>query len=179
MLLAKKETIVSRDELRPEDVQQAERIDVHLKDFEKQNFAENFVLNTENKSVSEEVDEILSGRFLIQTAVDKGHCSGLKELYFNMVKSGEKIYELRVHDEKRQNINVGDDYVFGLEPERNQMVRKKIKNKLLFKNFSEASDKLDFKKVGFSSREEMKIVYNAIYSKEEQEKFGVVAFELE
>ena len=178
LLWANSETITARDESRSPD-EQVHRVQKHLDGFSKQGYDSKFYLNTENKTVDEETDEILSGKFMLQSAVDKSHCSGLKQLYFDMVKSGEKIYELRVNDEKRQNINVGEDYVFGLEPERNQMIRKTIKNKLIFKSFAEAADKLDPKKVGFSTRDEMKIVYNTIYSKEEQEKYGVVAFELE
>ena len=178
LLMAKKENIVIRDELRPED-EQVHRVDVHLKNF-KENFDdEKYYLHTDDKTVEEEVDEILSGKFIIQEEVDKNHISGLQKMYFDMVASGEKTIECRVNDEKRRQVNAGDYYVFGLEPERQKWIRKKVKNKFVFKDFSEACDKLEPEKVGFSKREEMKLVYNMLYSKEEQEKFGVVAFELE
>lgn len=178
LLMASTEVVTKRDESRDADVQ-VHRVSAHIEKFNKQGYGSKYFLNTDSKTIDEEIDEILSGGFLMQSAVDENHVSGLQKVYFDMVKSGEKIYELRLNDEKRQMINVGEDYVFGLEPERLQQVRKKIKNKLIFKNFNEACDKLDFKKVGFSSRDEMKIVYNTIYSKEEQEKYGVVAFEFE
>ncbi len=170
--------VAARDESRDADVQ-VHRVETHLKEFAAQGYDEKFMLSTENISIEEEVERILTGDFLLQTSVDDGHFSGLQKLYFDMVKSGEKLFEIRLNDEKRQNIKVGDSYVFGLEPERRMCVRKTIKNRLEFKDFSEAAEKLDFKKVGFSSRDEMKIVYNTIYSKEKQDKFGVVAFELE
>jgi len=154
-------------------------VSTHIEKFNNQGYENKYFLNTENKTVEMEVDEIVSGKFIVQSAVDASHVSGLQKVYYDMVVSGEKVFELRLNDEKRQNINAGEDYVFGLEPDRIHQVRKTIKQKHLFKNFSEACEKLDFKKVGFSSRDEMKIVYNTIYSKESQEKYGVVAFEFE
>ena len=177
LIMANRETIIARDEGRDEDVQ-VHRVDKHLEKFNSQGYDQKFVLNTENKTIEQEVDEILTGKFLIQAQVEKSHCSGLQKLYFDKVSSGEKVYELRLNDEKRQGISVGDDIVFSLEPGRFVHTRKKVLNKLIFKDFSEACEKLDTKKVGFESKNEMKIVYNTIYSKEEQQKYGVVAFEL-
>lgn len=176
VLIASAKVVSERDESRNADVQ-VHRVETHLKKFAEQGYDEKYFLNTEGKSVEDEVQEILSEKFIMQTAVDDNHFSGLQKLYFDLIKSGEKIYELRMNDEKRQCINVGEDYVFGLEPERHSLIRKTIKDKHIFKDFAEAADKLDPKKVGFANREEMKLVYNTIYSKEKQEKYGVVAFE--
>ena len=178
VLMASPDVVSARDESRDADVQ-VHRVQTHIEKFNAQGYDKKFFLETENKSVEDEVDEILKGNFLLQLGVDAGHVSGLQKIYFDMVESGEKVFEIRLNDEKRKAIQVGDDYVFGLEPDRIKLVRKKIKNRFEFKNFNEACDKLDFKKVGFSSRDEMRIVYNTIYPKVEQEMFGVVAFELE
>ena len=178
ILMASKENIVIRDELRPED-EQVHRVDVHLKNFKESYTDYKYYLNTDDKTVEEEIDEILSGKFLIQEAVDKNHISGLQKMYFDMIESGQKTIEIRLNDEKRQNVNIGDYYAFGLEPERYKWIRKKIKNKYIFKDFSEACNKIDPAKAGYLNRDEMKLVYNAIYPKEKQEMYGVVAFELE
>ena len=142
-------------------------------------FDEKFMLNTENKTIEEIADEILGGEFMLQSKVPKSHCSGLQKLYFDKVVSGEKTIEGRLHDEKRQGIHEGDAYVFGLEPGRREMVRKVVKKKTLFKNFNEFCERVDPVKAGFSNKQEMQIVYNTIYSKEMQEKYGVVAIEVE
>lgn len=176
VLMANAKTVSERDESRREDAQ-VHRVEIHIKKFSEQGYSEKCFLNTENKLIEEEIDEILSGKFLLQTKVESNHFLGLQKLYFDMVKSGEKSYELRLNDEISQSINIGDDYIFCLEPERKTQVRKNIKGKKTFKNFTEACDSLDFKRAGFSSRDEMKLVYNTIYSKEQQEKYGIVVFE--
>ncbi len=178
VLMASLETIISRDEEREEDCQ-THRAEVHLNKIKEYGFDEKFMLSTESKSVNDISDEILEDKFLFQTAVPKSHCSGLQKLYFDKVVSGEKTIEGRLNDEKRQGIKEGDAYVFGLEPERREQVRKVVKKKTLFKNFSEFCDKIEPQKVGFSLKQEMLIVYNTIYSKEQQEKYGVVAIEVE
>lgn len=178
VLMAALETIIKRDEERDKDCQ-THRAEVHLNKIKDYGFDEKFILNTENKSIDAVADEILGGGFLLQAEVPKSHCSGLQKLYFDKVVSGEKTIEGRLNDEKRQGINEGDAYVFGLEPGRREMVRKVVKKKTLFKNFSEFCESVDPVKAGFSNKQEMQIVYNTIYSKEMQEKYGVVAIEVE
>ena len=178
VLMANLDTILKRDEERDEDCQ-THRAEVHLNKIKEYGFDERFMLNTENKSVETVVDEILGGGFMLQSAVPKSHCSGLQKLYFDKVVSGEKTIEGRLNDEKRQGINEGDAYVFGLEPGRREMVRKTVKKKTIFKSFNEFCERVEPKKAGFLNKQEMQIIYNTIYSKEMQEKYGVVAIEVE
>ena len=35
----------------------------------------------------------------------------IKAIYFDKIKSGEKIYEIRLHDEKRRKLKIGDGLV--------------------------------------------------------------------
>ena len=176
--MASLETIIKRDEERSEDCQ-THRAEVHLNKIREYGFDEKFLLNTEDKTVEEIADEIFGGGFMLQSAVPDTHCSGLQKLYFDKVSSGEKTIEGRLNDEKRQGINEGDDYVFGLEPDRRIMVRKTVKKKIIFKNFNEFCERILPQKAGFSNKQEMQIVYNTIYSKDLQEKYGVVAIEIE
>lgn len=64
VLMANKETIIERDELRPED-EQMHRVEIHLKKFKEYGFDERFILNTEGKSPNEVVDVILKGKFVL------------------------------------------------------------------------------------------------------------------
>lgn len=45
------------------------------------------------------------------------HILKLKPKYFNYIKNGTKRIELRLYDEKRQTINIGDTIIFQREPE--------------------------------------------------------------
>ena len=41
----------------------------------------------------------------------------LKPEFFDQVKSGKKIYEVRIYDEKRQKVAIGDNIIFKREPD--------------------------------------------------------------
>lgn len=45
------------------------------------------------------------------------HKIKLRKIYYEMIKSGAKIYEGRLNDEKRRLISVGDIITFQKEPE--------------------------------------------------------------
>ena len=63
-LMAQKETIVIRDEIRPEE-EQMHRVDVHLKKFKEYGFDEKFIMFTDNKTPEAEAEEIVLGKFKI------------------------------------------------------------------------------------------------------------------
>ena len=50
----------------------------------------------------------------------------LQPNFFNYVKYGTKRIELRLYDEKRQKINIGDTIIFRKEPELTEMIEAKV-----------------------------------------------------
>ncbi len=97
---------------------------------------------------------------------------------FKNIKSGKKTIELRLNDEKRQKISPGDTIVFSCKEE-------KLKTNVIalyhFSSFNELYETLPLEKCGYSNRE----INNAspddmlkYYSKEAQEKYGVLGIEL-
>ena len=50
------------------------------------------------------------------------HEMKLREVYFNLIKEGKKIYEIRLNDEKRQQIDVGDYIVFQNQSNTNECI---------------------------------------------------------
>lgn len=177
LMMATKETIIARDEGRDEDVQ-VHRTEEHIKNYKKDGYHSRFVLNTDTLSIEDEVEEILRGKFLLNNPVSRVTVSGLQKHFFDMVCAGRKIYEGRVNDEKRRKINVGDYYVFALEPQRDLSVKTQVVEKLYFKDFKQLCDKLAPRDVGFTNKDEMFAEYSKFYSFEEQKKYGVVAFKL-
>ena len=63
------------------------------------------------------------------------HEMRLKMQPFNSIKSGEKIYELRLYDEKRQKIKCGDYIVFTAE--NGERLTAKVTDILRFNDFAE------------------------------------------
>ena len=105
----------------------------------------------------------------------------LKSEFFDQVKSGKKIYEVRLNDEKRQKIGVGDSIIFKREPELIDGVIVKVVEVRLFDSFEQMAMILSLSSVGFDNKNASQVsrFYRTIYSKEDEKKYGVVAFRIE
>lgn len=98
---------------------------------------------------------------------------------FKLIKSGSKTIELRLYDEKRQKMKAGDLLEF-----TNRLTGKKILTKIkamhIYKSFAELYCEFDKVAMGYSENEEAKPEdMELYYSKEEQDKYGVVGIEIE
>lgn len=105
----------------------------------------------------------------------------LREKYFNMIKDGKKIYEIRLNDEKRQLIDVGDIIVFKKEPNLDEKIDTLVKDLIYFDTFKEMAKTLPLDKVGFlkESVEDVVAIYHDFYTVEDETKYGVVAIKVE
>ncbi|MBQ7778944.1 MAG: ASCH domain-containing protein [Clostridia bacterium] len=104
----------------------------------------------------------------------------LHQAPFEMIKSGEKTIELRLYDEKRRQIKVGDKIVFTntLNGETLEKTAVKLHR---FDSFEELYKSLPLLKCGYTAND----IDNAkpsdmeqYYSAEEQKKYGVIGIEL-
>ena len=98
---------------------------------------------------------------------------------FNLINSGSKTIELRLYDEKRQMINVGDTITF-----ENRSDGDKIKVKVIalhkYPNFEELYKHFNKVSMGYKEDEEANPKdMELYYSSEEQSKYGVVGIEME
>ncbi len=107
------------------------------------------------------------------------HYMRLQEKYFNLVESGIKTIELRLCDEKRQLICEGDIIEFSKTNNPMQKCLKKVKALYAARDFEQLCEKIDIAKTGFQTSAELVSVLNQFYLAEEQEKYGVLAIELE
>lgn len=108
------------------------------------------------------------------------HTLNLMPNYFELIKSQEKTLEGRLNDDKRQSFNIGDIITFYKEPEKTETINAIILDKYIFKNFDEMADRLKKTELGFASKtkEQMVKTYRTIYSKQNEEKYGVVVFKI-
>lgn len=108
------------------------------------------------------------------------HEMKLKDIYFEKIKSGQKIYEVRLNDEKRQQIDVGDVIIFKKEPQLVSEIKVLVKDLIYFNSFEEMADTLPPEKIGFSnsSTAEILSVYRSFYSLQDEQKYGVVAIKI-
>ncbi len=101
---------------------------------------------------------------------------------FYAVKAGYKTIELRLNDEKRQKLKIGDSITFHRIDELSETVTKKITALHYFSDFKELFQELPLLKCGytpFTWQEANPEQMESFYSKEQQEKYHVVGIELE
>ncbi len=141
-----------------------------------------YKFNREELDLLEEIKEGRIGRWEME-AIKKNdkvtvHSIRLDEQFFELIKSGKKIYELRMYDEKRKLIKVGDEICFLKRPDLNEYMYKKVKNMHVFKTLEQLVESLDVKLMGFNNEQEVYDIMNKFYQ-EELKLMEVVAIELE
>ena len=104
----------------------------------------------------------------------------LQEKYFNYIKNGTKEFEIRLNDEKRRNIKKGDLIEFQKEPLKEEKIIYEVDDLLYFNNFEELIDKIDIRFLASKEETSTNLLnsLNSFYSKEDQNKYGVVAIKL-
>ena len=100
---------------------------------------------------------------------------------FAKIKSGTKTIELRLYDEKRQKIQVGDVIIF-TSTESGEQIRSIVKKLHRFDSFEVLYKSLPLLKCGYTPEDvdtAQPSDMEAYYSTEEQQKYGVVGIELD
>ena len=100
---------------------------------------------------------------------------------FEIVKNGTKTVEVRLYDEKRRKLKVGDTLVFLKRPDDIEQIKTKITNLEVYKNFKELVNNYDIKDLYLESytKEMFLDELKRFYSEEDQEKYGVLAITFE
>lgn len=111
----------------------------------------------------------------------KEHVMNLTPAPMQEIRTGNKTIELRLNDEKRKQISVGDTIKFINTEDSNDTLRVKVVDLFLFSSFAELYDNLPLLNCGYNednittaSPEDMEMYY----SREKQNKYGVVGIEI-
>ena len=111
----------------------------------------------------------------------KKHVMNLTPAPMQEIRTGNKTIELRLNDEKRKQISVGDTIKFINTEDSNDTLRVKVVDLFLFSSFAELYDNLPLLNCGYNednintaSPEDMEMYY----SREKQNKYGVVGIEI-
>ena len=107
------------------------------------------------------------------------HNMKLNDRPFEMIKSGAKTIELRLYDEKRRKIKVGDTICFKSGKERLTAIVKALH---IFHSFEELYAALPLDKCGYTANELATASPDDMleyYTKEQIEKYGVVGIIIE
>ena len=99
---------------------------------------------------------------------------------FEMIKNGEKTIELRLYDEKRREVGVGDTIEF-TSAESGEKISARVKAIYVFDSFEELYSRLPLEKCGYK-KEELATAspcdMEKYYSAEEQKNSGVCGIEI-
>ena len=97
----------------------------------------------------------------------------LQPLPFAEIRAGRKTVELRLYDEKRRQIAVGDTIVFRCG---DASVRTRVRALHRFSDFAALYAAMPIERVGYPARAEDMEAY---YTKAEQAQYGVLGIEIE
>lgn len=100
---------------------------------------------------------------------------------FEKIKSGSKTIELRLYDEKRQRISVGDTIRFTNTECPTDTICVEVKELFVFDSFAELYRALPLTACGYSDLELSSASPDDMaqyYSEEEQKRYGVVGIQI-
>lgn len=109
------------------------------------------------------------------------HILKLRPKYYECIKKRSKVIELRLLDEKRQKIKIGDTIIFKKEPELEESLKAEVKGLLLYPNFKSIVEDYPIEKMADNetTKEELIEALNTFYSAEQQAEYGVVGIRIE
>lgn len=108
------------------------------------------------------------------------HNMKLHSTPFEMIKSGQKTIELRLFDEKRQQIKAGDTIIFS-NTLTGETINKTVLKLHCFESFEELYKSLPLLQCGYTSEDISQAHHSDMdkyYFLDEQKKYGVVGIEL-
>ena len=107
---------------------------------------------------------------------EKMNIMKLDEKYFNFIKYGTKRIELRLIDEKRKLIKVGDKLTFLKRPELNEKIEVTVTELVKSNSFEKIILKYPIEILGDKKMNKKDLLKDLeqFYTKEEQTKYGVL-----
>lgn len=106
------------------------------------------------------------------------HKMNLQDKYFDFIKNGTKRIELRLNDEKRQQIKIGDSIEFSNEKDK---FTAKVIGLLKYQDFKTLFNDFGIEILAdrTMTKQELLDVLSEFYTPEKQEKFGVIGIRVE
>jgi ASC-1-like (ASCH) protein len=102
----------------------------------------------------------------------------VRHKYFELIKSGAKDIELRAYDEKRKKMKVGDKFLLFDAENPDQSIICEILNMHVAPDFESLFKKIDIKRSGFQTMDELIDVVTKFVSREELQREQVVGIEI-
>lgn len=111
----------------------------------------------------------------------KNHMMNLNPSPFKMIREGNKTIELRLYDEKRKRISIGDTITFVNTDNPNDAICASVIDLFVFDSFDELYKNLPLLECGYK-KEDIDTAspcdMEKYYSKEMQQQYGVVGIQI-
>lgn len=107
------------------------------------------------------------------------HILNLDNDPFQRIATGKKLLECRLYDEKRKLIQIGDIITFTNRVNTDEQISVKVIWLLLYPTFNQLFKDTHQQFFPQYTREELEDSMLAYYSKEDEEKYGVVGIRIE
>lgn len=109
------------------------------------------------------------------------HEMKLQPSYYNYILKGTKRIEIRLYDEKREKIKIGDTIKFLKEPDLNESFYAKVSGLLRYNTFEDLFKDFDIAILSDKTmtKEELINTLEKFYSKEKQAQYGVLGIRIE
>ena len=109
------------------------------------------------------------------------HEMKLQPEYYNYILNGTKRIEIRLNDEKRSKVKIGDTIKFLKEPDLKESFKIKVVGLYRYNSFEDLFKDFDISILSDKSmsKEELIDVLEQFYTKEKQEQYGVLGIRIE
>ena len=107
------------------------------------------------------------------------HHMNLNPFPLEKMLSGEKRVEIRIFDEKRQKIRIGDFVEFTSTEDEHHKVKIKVKALLNYPTFSDLVDDMPSDYFAHKDKDVLKKRIYRFYTKSQEEKYGVLGIKFD
>lgn len=100
---------------------------------------------------------------------------------FDLIKAEKKLIEVRLNDQKRQGLKIGDRILFSKLPDCQEQIKAKVTALLYYPSFAELYEDIPLKLLGCENKSKDKLLEDTyeIYDKEKEESYGALAIRIE
>ncbi len=103
----------------------------------------------------------------------------LQPAAYDKIRTGIKVIELRLYDEKRQLISLGDHITFFRQPSPGESMTVQVVALLRYPSFSALISDFPCAWFGGSSRKELLAELRRYYSEEDEKRYGIVGIKVQ
>jgi len=97
---------------------------------------------------------------------------------FEQIKKGSKKIEVRLYDEKRRKIQIGDIIEFTCDYDKKKIIKTRVVGLLKYDTFEELIDDYQIELFGYSNKKDLLKDIFTFYTKEQESKYGVLGIKI-